>query len=312
MLFNSVLNQYFSGIGHPKIALFFSLITLPLIVGLSYILVLGRLGMPQLGLGGINLASFIVDCIVSICGIIIAIKASWSNKYKIFSSLFHVSYKKCIELCKLGWPISFQVSGELCALTAATYLLGLFGTAALAASQITQQYSLLFFMISLGLSQGISILVSHSHGRNNLQNISKLTQAGAIISLGISTVFSCGFIFIPHTLIDIYLRINHPEHNQVVSLGTYFMMIAAAYMTIDGLRKIYTATLRGLQDPKIPMKIGILSLWLIGLPSAYIAGFLWHGGPIALRLAFISGVTIATLLIYLRYKKRISSLEQTR
>ncbi len=298
MLVNSVFNQYFIGIGHPKVALYTSLSTFPLIVGLSYGLILGKWGLPRLEMGGINCASFIVDSLVMIAIIFIILFAKWSKKYNVFSRPLGINYKSCVELFHLGWPISIQVGGELAAMTAMAYLLGLFGASALAAAQIVQQYVLIFVMISMGLSQGVSVLISHAHGSNSLAEIKTITLAGCVLIGVISVVFAAGFLIFPHELIDIYLDINRSVHNQLVDLAIYFMMIAAIYIIFDGIRGVLTAALRGLQDSKTPMRIGVACLWLIGLPVAYIAGILLHGGPIALRFGFVSGVIVGTLLLF--------------
>ena len=53
------------------------------------------------------------------------------------------------------------------------------------------------------------------------------------------------------------------------------------------------------------MLIGIGCLWLIGLPCAYLAGFIMDGGPVGLRLGFVAGVIVATLWMVCRYKKQL-------
>lgn len=308
MLVNSALNQYLTGIGHPKIAFILSLITLPLIVGLSYILVLGRLGFPQLGLGGINCASFIVDFVVMLGAIAIISLAKWSKSHNIFSLPIGINYQRCLELFKLGWPIGVQVSGELSAMTLATYMLGMFGVSALAAAQITQQFVLIYIMISMGLAHGVAVLVSQAYGRKSTHDVKQVTRAAMFIILSIAVVFVVPFVAFPTRLVDLYLNIHHPAHTSLVYLASHFMMIAALYLTFDGVRNVLTSALRGLQDSKLPMKIGIACLWLIGLPCAYVVGFVLHAGPVALRFSYVSGVIVATLCIMYRYYKKLEAL----
>jgi len=309
MLINSALNQYLSGIGHPKIALILSVITLPLVVALSYLLVLGKIGFPQLGLGGINCASLIVDSIVTVCAIFIIHFAKWSKPYRVFSKPLGLTKEHCVSLVKLGWPISVQVSGELAAMTATAYLLGLFGVSALAAAQITGQYVMVFVMISMGLSSGVAILVSQAHGQKNLLAVKHTADAGMFIIGTIYIIFIVAFFGFPTKLIDLYLNSQHPHHGQLVRYAKDFMMIAALYLLFDGIRNVLTSTLRGLQDPVVPMKIGIAGLWLIGLPCAYLAGFVFHGGPVLLRLGFTVGVIVAAIWIAIRYKRILNNTQ---
>jgi MATE family multidrug resistance protein len=305
MLLNTAIEQYFSGIGHPRIAFMMSVITLPLIVGLSYFLVLGKQGFHQYGLGGINLASFIVDSLVCGFGILMMLLAKWSRPYRILSSFEGITFARCKSLFLLGWPISLQISGELLASSVLIYLLGLFGVSALAASQVVSQFTLIFVMITIGLSQAVSILVSQSMGAKKFIQARKTSQAGLLITLIVSSAFAVIFLLFPENLIDLYLDAKQPTHGMVVILGVKFLEIAAIYGLFDGVRKIMTSTLRGLHDAKIPMKIGLISLWGLGLPLAALLGFVYPHGPVAMRWGFTIGVILGAIWLWVRYEKQM-------
>ena len=308
IIFNTILNQYFIGIGHTKVSLALSTISCPLIVILSYGLVLGKWGLPKLAMGGINCATSIVGTLILVIAIFIAIFIKWSKPFHLFSKPFSVDHKHCVELLELGWPIGLQNTAEMAVTTIVTYLLGIFGISALAAAQITQQYTFILFLICVGLSSGVSILVSKAYGENNFKQIKYLTLASIIIISIVSFLFAIAFLVFPTTLVDLYLDIKHPAHSQLVYFAVHFMIIVAIYAIFNSIRKISAATLQGMQDAKTPMKTSILCMWGIGLPCAYIAGFLLHGGPIALRSGFIIGVIIASCITALRCKKKIASL----
>jgi MATE family multidrug resistance protein len=311
ILLNTAVNQYFSGIGHPKIAFMMSIVTLPLIVCLSYVLVLGKYGFHTYGLGGINLASFVIDSIVFVWALLLILFAKWSKPYQVLSSLKGVSLARCKDLFSLGWPISLQVSGELLALTVMIYLVGLFGVSALAAGQVVGQFTLLFVMTTIGLSTAVSILVSQSIGANKMIQMQKTSQAGIFIILLIAVAFAGCFLLMPERLIDLYLDIKHPSHGMIVILGIKFMEVAAVYIIFDGIRNVMTSTLRGMQDAKIPMRIGLLSMWVLGIPLAALCGFVYPHGPVALRCGFAFAIALGTVWLWVRYdhqiKKRLQS-----
>jgi MATE family multidrug resistance protein len=308
MLLNTVINQYFSGIGHPKIAFIMQLITLPLIIALSYVLVLGKFGFHQYALGGINLASFWIDALMFIAALCIAHWAKFSKHFAIFESLSGITWERCKDLINLGWPISVQVSGELLAITIVAYFIGLFGADALAASQITQQFILVYVMIVLGLSQAVGILVSQARGKGDLSQVHGINRAGIVIVVCLAVFFGVFFIGMPRYLVHMYLDMHHPAHSVVVDYAVKFMAIGAIYNLFDGMRNVMTGTLRGMQDSKIPMQIGIISLWFIGLPLSAFAGFIYPHGAVALRGGFMLSVIVATIWLWLRYRRNARTL----
>jgi len=240
----------------------------------------------------------------------IACHAKWSKVYGVFSRPYGLNYHMVYQIVSLGWPIALQVSGELAAMTVAAYLMGLFGPSALAAQQIVGQFTLLFVMISIGLSSAVSILVSHGYGERNLNAITQTCKAGCVFGLMVSGLFALGFLVFPKTLVDFYLNIDHAAHSQLVDYAVYFMMVAVIYTSFDGIRAIFSNTLRGMQDAKTPMKISIFCLWAIGLPCAYIGGFVFSGGPVGLRIGFTICVLIAAPVMVQRCLKKWRMVEK--
>ena len=207
-----------------------------------------------------------------------------------------------MALLDLGWPMSIQVGGELLCITMVAYLVGFFGVDALAATQITWQFVLVFVMISMGLSSAVAILISHAHGAKNTLLVRHTLSAGLLLNGCVVLVFIVCFVAIPTQLIDWYLDIHHPTHSLLVDYAVDFLFVAAVYLAFDGVRNILTSALRGLQDPKVPMKIGLGCLWLIGLPVAAFCGFILPGGAVWLRIGFTSGVIVGTIWLVIRYR----------
>jgi len=109
-------------------------------------------------------------------------------------------------------------------------------------------------------------------------------------------------------IINIYIDVNNIQNKDLVFLATIFLHLAALTLFVDGFRNLFSATLRGLQDSKTPMKIGVLCLWLVSLPFCYMIAFLFHTGPIGLRIGFLSGFILASLILMFKLRNKITLL----
>lgn len=306
LLLSMIVVQFYIGIGKPRFALFMTLLSLPFLITASYAFILGKLGMPKMGLAGISFSMLIIALI----RLFIILVYLWLDKslqlYNLFSGPWSVNEIFCKKIIKLGFPISIQFGGELAAMTAATYLMGYFGATALAASQIVSQYSMLIIMIILGLSQAVSILISKAYGEQDSNAIRYYFRAGLIIQLGLFILVSLLYFILPKFLISLYLNLNIPSNQPIINLAIIFFFISAIALLFDGLRNYFSGALRGLHNSKTPMWIGLTSLWCISLPFAYIIAYIVKQGPIGVQVGFTMGYLIGALMLWLYLKKQHS------
>lgn len=303
-----VINQFYAGIGDSRFIMFISFITVPLIILFSYGLILGNLGMPMLGLPGVMGATMIVQTGICLSFFLYLMFSRRMKKYAIFSGKLLPQFDLCKKIFLLGLPIGVQFGGELAAMTIATYFMGYFGVSALAASQIVSQYSMLVVMIILGLSQALSILISEAYATKNHQLIKSYIDSGLIILSFIFIVVILLFGFAPKYLIKPFINHTDPVNSELVFWAIGLFIVAGITLYIDGVRHLFSGALRGLHDSKAPMNIGLFCLWIISLPISYLVGFTFHGGPIGLRIGFMSGFILATGILWRRIQTRLKTV----
>lgn len=306
-LLGMVIGQFYTGIGYPRIGMLISMFVTPAVLLLSYGFILGNFGFPQLGLAGVSCSLLIVQCFTTSCMVIFLFIGKNAKKYDIFSGRIWPTFSVYKNIFTLGCPIGLQFGGELAAMTVATYFMGHFGVTALAASQIVSQYSMLVVMIILGISQAVSMLVSTAYGKQNIVLIKQYIFS-AFVVLSIAFLFVAGvFFLLPLQLIQFFGGQHNAQNGELVRLAVPFFMLAVITLYADGFRNIFSGALRGVHDSKAPMYIGTLCLWFISIPLCYLIGFLFHHGPLGLRVGFMSGFIIAAVLLGLRVKDKIVS-----
>ena len=88
----------------------------------------------------------------------------------------------------------------------------------------------------------------------------------------------------------------------VRDLAATLLLMAAIFQVSDGLQVGAGGALRGFKDTAVPMAITLFAYWLVGFPTAYIFGVRQERGPVYIWLGLILGLSVAALLLNLRYR----------
>lgn len=299
-------NEFAIGILKTHLVIIWRLISTPITLFLSYGLVLGKFGLPRIGIVGAALGYTITYWGLALGIFIYFSMARNYRAYRFYRARCTYAYLK--KLFIIGWPISIQLGAIMTSYTMLTYMMGWFGKTALAANQIIGQCATIVAMIPYGISQASSALVAQAFGADK-----KLVPAAGFSSiwLGGAIVATIAIIYwtIPKPIISIYLNINDPHNINAIFLATLFLYINGFNQIVDSLGVITLGALRGLTDTKIPMFINIAACWLTSIPVGYILAFKLGFGAAGLYLGFALGSTLNAILLISRFK--INSKFQT-
>jgi MATE family multidrug resistance protein len=117
-------------------------------------------------------------------------------------------------------------------------------------------------------------------------------------------------LVIPAQLIDLFLSADEPDRLEIIRIGSLLLICAALFQLVDATQVVVLGLLRGLQDTRIPMFLAAIAYWLLGLPAAYLFGFVadWKGTGVWLGL--VAGLAIAAVLLLIRFWGYVRHLEQ--
>jgi MATE family multidrug resistance protein len=142
-----------------------------------------------------------------------------------------------------------------------------------------------------------TIHVGHALGRGN---IAAARIAGWV---GISM---CGVVMLVSALMlaifNDAIAAMYTSDFAVRELAAALLLLACVFQLSDGLQVGAAGALRGFKDTAVPMAITVFAYWCIGFPIAYVLGVWQHRGPVYVWLGLIAGLTVAALLLNLRYR----------
>jgi MATE family multidrug resistance protein len=125
------------------------------------------------------------------------------------------------------------------------------------------------------------------------------------VGIGIAALFMAimGILFwtIPGTIVSLYIDPANPANASVVSLAKALLGVAAMFQLVDGIQVTAAGALRGLKDTRVPLLIGILAYWAIGLPCGYTLGLVLGFDGVGLWWGFAIGLAVAAGVLTWRF-----------
>jgi len=133
--------------------------------------------------------------------------------------------------------------------------------------------------------------------------------AAAVMILSWSVITSTIFVVFGAPIVSLFLDINEPARDQIISYGVVLLIVAALFQFVDGIQVLAISLLRGIHDTAVPMYITIVSYWAIGLPVAYILGFVVNWQGVGVWLGLTSALACAAVAMTWRYRSLLAKLD---
>lgn len=300
MLGYLVLRFTSEGIGHTRPMLYVALAGFVLNIPLDYVFMFGAFGIPRMGAVGCGYASALVMWLnlAVMAGYMLMARHRYES-LTLFRRLELPHLPTLVSLLQLGVPIAVMLFAEVSLFGAVALLMASFGTVTAAAHQIAVAASSLTFMIPMGLGTGISVVVGQSVGAGDIAGARRAGLIGIGLSLGVEAVSAAFLLALRRPIARLFTADPH-----VISLAMELLVLAAAFQLSDGLQVASGGALRGFKDTRVPMLITVLAYWGIGLPLAWALGFPLGIGPPGIWVGLIAGLTVAGVLLFLRYALR--------
>jgi multidrug resistance protein, MATE family len=305
MLFQA-FKQFAEGLSFTKQSMYITIVANLLNIALNYVLIWGKLGFPEMGMIGAAWATLISRVVMAIAMAGWVLYAKRFEIFRHFLKLRHLSFIHMFRIFKLGIPISAQMVFEMGAFSFSAIMIGWLGTKQLAAHQIAISVASVTYMMASGIAAAATIRVGNLKGLGNYRSMQMAGNSS--FAMGVMFMIASGLLMIAGNKLIPMLYIDDPE---VIQIASTLLMIAALFQISDGVQVVGLGALRGLEDVRVPGVISLIAYWVIGLPVGYVLGFKLGFGVNGVWLGLLAGLSVAALLLFLRFKKLSNQLVTT-
>ena len=271
------------------------------LVPVGYVLTFGRFGFPEMGAGGLGVASALMMWGQALGFALYLWRTPRFADLGLFARFDRPHPATLKQLLATGLPIGVTVAMEGGLFIVTALLIGRLGPVPSAAHQIAINVASLAFMIPLGLAEATTVRVGHALGRGDRDGLRRAAFAGYALLLLTQAVSASVMIGGDHAIVGLYTG-----DAAVAALASSLLLYAAAFQFPDGVQVVSAGSLRGLKDTRVPMLLAALAYWGIGMPVGATLGFGLGGftpalGPRGMWTGLIAGLTVAAVLLCTRF-----------
>lgn len=267
------------------------------IVG-NYVLIYGKLGLPEMGVVGAGVSTLISRIVMVALFCLVFLARKKMRPYR--EGFFKLGWSRQLvsRLVSLGTPIALEMGMETASFSLSIIMVGWLGTIALASHQVMITISQFTFMVYYGLGAAVAVRTSYFNGQDDRDNVRHTVVAGLQVMVALELLLS-GIIFLLRNHIGGWFTDSAEVSSTVITLMLPFFI----YQFGDGLQITYANALRGIADVKPLMVIAFIAFFVISLPVGYFCGFVLNLGLVGVWMAFPFGLTSAGVMMWYRFKK---------
>ena len=268
-------------------------------IGANWVLIFGKLGMPELGAMGSVIATILVR-FVALCLILGYI---WHMRdWRLFGvripdpNGWRASWRGWAEQRKLGLAHGLSAAIEASAFSAMTLLAGLLGTLAIAAYTIALNLIGMNFMIALGFASATTVSIGNARGAEDYRTARQIGWTGLALCAAVQATIVIAMAVNPAMFAAFYTT-------EAELLATVIPLIAltAWVIILDGGQGIMATALRGWNDSWVPTLTHLCSYAIVMIPCGWWLTQRAGHGPLGLIEAILIASAISISLLCLRY-----------
>jgi MATE family multidrug resistance protein len=255
--------QFFYGMHRASVVLVAGVAANVINLGLNYVLIFGKLGLPAMGIAGSATGTVIATAVELSIPMTVFLGPRLNGLY-CTRAAWRLSWPHVRDLVRLGWPAGVMFGNEMvCWSYFMVHLVSQFGKHHATAGWIAHQYMQMSFMPAVGISVACTALVGKYMGMRRPDLAARRAWLGltvAMIYMGICGVL---FVVLRRPMIALFVSGETPEVDraELIRVGSLFLLATATFQLFDAVAMTTSGSLRGAGDTVVPGIATVILSW---------------------------------------------------
>ena len=247
-LFKACLACYFAGIGRTRIVMVADLLGAGLNIPLSWVLIFGKFGFPQMGIAGAAWGTIVATLFAIGVFLYFYLSKDHQRQFHVVKSLrFDRGIMR--RYLRLGLPSGLETFMNISTFNMFLLLFQSYGVTQGAAMAIVFNWDMLSFIPMIGLNIGVMSLIGRFVGARNMERANQVISSGFIAALGYSGLLAILFLVFRESLVGVF-ETRDENFGEIRVLADHMMIGLVAYMLADAVILVSGGALRGAGDTR--------------------------------------------------------------
>ena len=296
MLFVNV-RSFLEGYARTRPAMIIGILGLALNVPCNYVLIYGKLGLPQLGAVGCGVATALCYWFMAACMIYYVRRdAQYRDLHPLFLPLLlprtapacgceararddasplaapytpepvpcRFDFPLIWRILRIGLPGALAVFFEVSLFALSALLLAPLGKVIVAGHQIAMNFSSIVYMLPLSLNITVAIRVGQNLGAGRLERARLSARTALCLGLGLALLTMTTTLCLRPQIAQIY-----NSDPAVLGLAVGLLVFAAVNQIPESLQTVSIGVLRAYNDTRYILGVCLFSYWIVGLGTGW-------------------------------------------
>ncbi|MCX7818215.1 MAG: MATE family efflux transporter [Kiritimatiellae bacterium] len=273
---------FFSGRGDTRTTMWAHLSSNLLNIGLDWVLIFGRFGLPAMGIHGAAIATVISGFVSA--GVLAArfFSPAHLRDYHTHRAL-RPDLRLLGRLLRFGVPAGLHMWLDLTSFTFFVLLTGRFGAAEHAASNIALAINSLAFMPTLAIGQAATIVVGQYQGRGRPDLARRAGWNALAMAAGYMGAVGLSYVLAPEMYIAVFTDRGRGAvpHAAVAPIARRLLTMLAVWSTGDAADLAIAGALKGAGDTRFVMTFSLLMAYGVFVGGLLVIVGVFGGGLMA-------------------------------
>ncbi|WP_423897877.1 MATE family efflux transporter [Candidatus Pelagadaptatus aseana] len=277
--------SFFAGTGKTKVVMTGDLVGVVINVPLTYALIFGAVGLPELGIVGAALGT-IIGNLVSLLVLAAFYFAPQHRALYAVARSFVLDRTILTRYLRLGVPAGFESFLNVAAFNLFLLMFQSYGVVQAASAAIVLNWDMLTFIPMLGLNAAVVSLVGRYVGSGDADQVGQVMRAGFVLGLGYTSIVAVTFLVFRAPMVDVFINGDGAEAEAIRQLSVFMMLGLSTYVMADAIIQVAGGSLRGVGDTLWMMKVSTSLHWLVLVLQVLVIK-IWQLGPEVSWMVFV-------------------------